>query len=240
MHRTVPFVLAFLLLAAPASAAERSLSVTSFDKIRLDGPYGVQLTTGVSPYARVKGSTAAIDSVSVSVQGRTLVVSSNPSAWGGYPGESAGPVTIEVGTHDLRAAFVNGSGSLAVNRVKGLEFSLSLQGSGTASVDEAEIDQLSIGLSGAASARISGNAPKLTAIVRGTSSLDATQLSTKDATIGAEGPSTVRAMVSNSAKIDARGVSVVEVSGAPACTVKAQGSATVRGCEAKRGTGRSW
>lgn len=226
-------ILAFCLvsLAAPAVAAERTLSVTTFDRVRVDGPYKVKVSTGVSPSAKVSGAVAAIDSVSVDQQGRTLIVRSNPSSWGGtYPGKGRGPVEISVGTPDLSAAWVNGSGSLSIDRIKGLSFDLAVQGSGSAAIGSADVDQLEIGISGAGSVTIGGKAPKLTAIVRGTSSLDASGLAVKDATVGAEGPSQVRINASGTAKVDARGVSAVEIAGGPACTVKAQGSAVVTGC----------
>ena len=60
MIRTVTLA-ALLLAAAPASAAERNYSVSSFDRIRVDGPYRVTLTTGVSPFAKASGSNAGID-----------------------------------------------------------------------------------------------------------------------------------------------------------------------------------
>ena len=53
----------------------------------------------------------------------------------------------------------------------------------------------------------------------------------KDAQIGAEGPSQVRLAATATAKIDARGTTSVAVSGNPSCTVKAEGSAVVTGCE---------
>jgi hypothetical protein len=220
----------FLLAAAPAAAAERNYSVTSFDRIRVDGPYRVLLTTGVSPFAKASGSLEAIDAVSIDVQGRTLIVRGNPSSWGGYPGAAPGPVEIKVGTHELSSAWLNGAGSLAIDRIEGLSFDLAIQGSGSASIREAEIDQLEIGISGAGSATVAGTAPKLTAVVRGTSSLDAAALRAKDVTVGAEGPSTVRVHASGTAEVDARGLSTVEVAGGAACTVNAQGSATVTGC----------
>lgn len=217
-------------VGSPAGAADRTLSVTTFNKVRIDGPYKVTLTTGVSPFARVSGSAAAIDAVSVDQQGSTLVVRGNPSSWGGYPGQGTGPVEISVGTQTLAAAFVNGPGSLAVDKIKGLSFDLSVQGSGSASVADADVDQLKIGISGVGTVSIAGVAPKLTAIIRGTSSLDASRLSVKDATIGAEGPAQIRLNASNSAKIDARGVSSVEVAGGAACTLTTQGSAVISGC----------
>ena len=227
-------ILALFLATLPASqavAAERTLSVTTFDKVRIDGPYRVRVTTGVSPFARVSGSAAAIDGVSVDQQGRTLIVRSNPSSWGGnYPGQPRGPVEISVGTQDLAAAYVNGPGSLSVDRIKGLLFDLSVQGSGSAAIADAKVDQMKIAISGVGTVSIAGAAPKLTALVRGTSALDASRLAVKDVTIGTEGPAQVRLNASNSAKVDARGVSSVEIAGGAACTVKAQGSAVVTGC----------
>jgi len=217
--------------ASPAMAAERNYSVTSFDRIRIDGPYKVKLTTGVAPFAIASGSAMAIDRVSVDVEGRTLVVRQNPGSWGGYPGQAPGPVEIALGTHDLSQAWVNGSGTLSIDRIRGLTFDLALQGSGSATVGASDVDQMKIGISGAGNVSIAGKAPKLTAVVRGTSTLDASELTAKDASVGAEGPSEVRIVATATAKIDARGLANVAVAGNPSCTVKAQGSAIVTGCD---------
>ena len=66
--------LAAVAAAVPASAAERNYTVTGFDRVRLDGPYRVRMTTGVAPFARATGSSAALDSISIEVQGQTLNV----------------------------------------------------------------------------------------------------------------------------------------------------------------------
>lgn len=222
---------ALVLLAVPAGAAERNYSVTSFDRIRVDGPYQVTLRTNVAPFAKASGAQASLDGVSIRVEGRTLVVRADTSGgWGGYPGEGRGPVTIALGTHDLTTAWVNGPGALLIDKVKGLSFDLAIQGSGTMRIDSADVDLLRVGLSGAASSRIAGRAAKLTATVRGTSSLDAEGLAVKDAVIGAEGPAVVRASISGTAKVDALGLASVALAGAPSCTLKTQGSSTVTGC----------
>ena len=102
----------------PADAATRNFGVSGFDRIRVDGPYKVRLTTGVAPFAIASGSgPARSTAVAIDVQGRTLVVRSNRSSWGGYPGEAKGPVEISIGTHELNAAWLNGSGSLAIDKV---------------------------------------------------------------------------------------------------------------------------
>jgi hypothetical protein len=230
MRTFLPALLATLAFAAPADAATRNFGVNGFDRIRVDGPYSVRLTTGVAPFARAEGNSAALDRVAMDVQGRTLVVRASRSGWGGYPGENSGPVEITIGTHELSAAWVNGSGSLQINRVRGLSFDLSVQGSGSAAVGQADIDQLRVSIAGSGSATLGGRAGRVTALVRGISSLDASGLAVKDATIGAEGPATVRAHVTNAAKIDGSGAATVSLAGSPACTAKLSGSASVSGC----------
>ena len=223
-------LLTALVLAAPASAATRNFGINSFERIRVDGPYKIRLTTGVAPFASASGSVSAIDRVAMQVQGSTLVIHVDRSSWGGYPGEGGGPVEINVGTHDLKGAWLNGSGSLSISSVKGLTFDLSAQGSGSVAIDQADVDQLRINLSGTASGAVSGKAGKLTAIVRGISSLDASGLASKDATIGAQGPATVKAIVTNAVTIDASGAATIALAGNPACTARLSGSASVSGC----------
>ena len=226
-------VLALLLAStaiSPAAAASRNFGITGFDRIRVDGPFKVTLTTGIAPFASATGSSAALDRVAVEMQGRTLIVHANPSSWGGYPGEGVGPVEVQLGTHELRAAWLNGSGTLQINRISGLLFDLAVQGSGSVDVAEADVDQLKVGLSGTVGSTIAGRAGMLKTTVRGISTLDASGLVTKDATIGAQGAATIRANVTNSAKIDATGPATVTLAGGPACTAQLQGSASVSGC----------
>ena len=220
--------------AAPAGAATRNFGITGFEKVRIEGPFKVRLTTGVAPFASASGSLAAIDRVAVEVRGNTLVVHSNLASWGGYPGQDPGPVEISLGTHDLSSAWLSGSGALAIDKVRGLSFDLSAQGSASATVARADVDQLNVSVVGTASATIAGEAGKLTAVVRGISSLDAAALSAKDATIGAEGSATVAANVSNSATVDGSGPATVKLTGRPACTLRVSGSVSVSGCKSSQ------
>lgn len=233
MNSRAFFLLAGALaaLSAPASAATRNFGITSFDKVRVDGPFRVTLATGVAPFARANGSPAALDRVSIEVRGNTLVVHNNLDSWSAYPGKDAGPVEISLGTHDLATAWLNGSGTIAIDRVKALSFDLSVQGSGAGAIGQADIDQLNVSIVGTASARLAGRAMRMTAVVRGISTLDASALATKDATIGADGAATISANVGNAVKIDATGPATVRLDGRPACTLRISGSASVSGCK---------
>jgi hypothetical protein len=223
--------LALMLAATPLHAAERNFTVTGFTKIRIDGAYNVKLTTNSAPFARASGDPAGLDQVAMEVQGNTLVIHPNRSSWGGYPGEARKPVEISVGTHDLASAWVNGPGSITINRVRGLSFDFAIEGSGSGSIAAAEVDQMRLRIAGTATATVAGKAPRLTAQVRGSSSLDASGLASKDVVIAAEGPASVKIAAANTAKVDAYGTSVVELTGKPACTTRVYGSATVNGCK---------
>ena len=222
---------ASLLLASPASAATRNFGIASFTKVRVDGPFKVTVTTGVAPFAKATGASgAALDRVAIDMLGDTLVVHTSQSSWGGYPGTTVGPVEVTVGTHDLASAWVVGSGALSIDRVKGFSFSLSVQGSGGAEIGDVAADQMNISLIGSANARLAGQAKKLTALVRGISTLDAAKLTSNDASIGAEGTATVSASISNAVTVDGNGPVTVTLSGGPACTLRVNGSANVSGC----------
>jgi hypothetical protein len=83
---------------------------------------------------------------------------------------------------------------------------------------------------GTARAVLAGTVGKITAIVRGVSSLDASGLAAKDAVLAGEGAATISAKVTNTVKIDGNGPVAVTLTGGPACTLRLYGSASVSGC----------
>jgi len=222
-------VSAAIAFAAPAGAATRNFGVQGFTKIRVEGPFKVTVSTGVPPFVRATGSQAGLDRVAVDIQSDTLIIRAGDS-WGGYPGVDPGPVEINIGTHDLISARVNGAGTISIDKVKGLTFALAVQGSGAGQIGDVAIDQLSVNLVGSASAKLAGHAGKLTTLVRGVSSLDASALVTPAAQISADGSSTIDATVTDEAKVDAWGPATIRFAGHPSCTVKAAGTTSVSGC----------
>ena len=220
-----------MLAASPTSAAERRFTITSFERVRIDGPFAVTLATGTAPSARARGSANALDRVVIEVQGSTLVVRRDRNGWGGNPGDSDSPVEIMLSTHDLTSAWVNGSGSLAIDKVRGLKFDLSVAGAGLAEIGSANVDQLHIGLIGSGVGKVGGKALRLTASLEGASALQAGEMTVKDATINVSGPGNVQLTATDTAKIDARGPSMIALRGRPACTNRLEGSAVVSGCK---------
>lgn len=221
---------AFGSTVAAASTTTRNFGVRSFEKIRVEGPYRVSLKTGVAPFARAKGPNSALDRIDLEMRGKMLIVRAGP--FSKNPGAAAlAPIEVELGTHDLTSAAVLGSGTLSIDKVKGLKFELGVYGAGTTDIGQVSVDQLSLNLGGNAAARLSGKSKKLTAILKGLSSIDMSGLEVSDAVFGAEGPSTVRATVTKAVEIDGKGTASFVLAGRPSCTLKVQGSVSVTGCK---------
>jgi hypothetical protein len=227
MTRTLPLALLAFAAAVPAGAAERTYSITDFDRVQVDGPYRVTLTTGRSSAARAEGSTEALDHVSIDVQGGTLRVRRNRSAWGSYPGAGAGPVTVTLTTRDLRNAAVVGSGSLDIDRARGLRVDLSVSGSGRLNVAAVEADNLLVGLLGGGRITLAGKAKQLKATVQGSGDLAAAGLSADDAQIASDTAGNVALSVARTARVTSTGAGDVEILGSPTCNVQAKGSGRV-------------
>jgi hypothetical protein len=223
-------LLAFLMTAmsAPAVAAERHYSITDFDRVEVDGPYQVTLTTGGASSARATGSNAALDRLSIEVQGETLRVRSNAYAWGGYPGAATELPSVTLTTRDLQAVSVNGSGKLAVDKAKGLKLTVSVIGSGQASIGTVDADNMVINMLGSGNLSLGGKAKNLRAEVHGAASLDAAGLTASDVQLLADSAGDMKLSVSHAVTIQANGSGDVDIIGTPACTVKNSGAGLVR------------
>lgn len=227
------FLLAFVaLVASPALAADRGLTLTDFDRVRIEGPYVVDIATGRSASGKLSGTPQALDRITVQVQDRTLVVRPNHNGWGGNPDSDGGPVRVRLTVPVLRTAWVNGSGVVTIKGMRGATLDLALQGSGSLEVSELQGDRMTLALSGAGNARVAGKVSQLTVTTRGSGTLDAAALMTQDIRIATEGSGDVKTAASRSAKVMSIGTGNVSVAGTPACTVNNVGAGTVR-CGAK-------
>lgn len=236
MKHNLPLLTLITIVSIPTDAfgaATRNFGISGYDRIRIDGPYEVHLSTGVAPFARATADrNSALDSVNIRVDGRTLIIGKT-SSWGGDAGSDS-PVVIELGTHDLSTAWVNGAATLQIDKVRAMSLDLNLAGAGAVDVGTIDVDQLKVGIVGSASVRLGGKAAKVTAIVRGASSLDGTALRVNDADIGAQGPAQIRLLVTGTAKVDALGLANIALQGNPSCITKTQGSSRVSGCRSQQ------
>ena len=217
--------LALLALAVPAAAQarDRTVMLTSFDRVRVEGPFDVTLATGKGAGGVVSGDARAIDGVNVRVEGRTLIVSAGANGWGGYPGDAKGQITIRVTTPMLRAAAVAGGGRLRIDRIRAQAVDLSVAGAGALSVEKIEADQLSATMNGTGAMTLGGTTGRARFLNSGTGAIDAGQLVARDLIVMSQGMGSGAFNARYTADISAMGLGSISVSGTPKCTVRGPG-----------------
>jgi hypothetical protein len=215
-------------LVTPAFGAERRYSVTDFDRVQIDGPYEVNLTTGQPSSAVAKGGREEIERLSIEVRGGVLRIRPNRTSWSGGPQTGGESVTIEISTRDLKSATLLGSGRLTINRLKGLRADISLAGSGHISAANVETDNLVADVIGSGRISLAGKTKTLRANIQGAGDLDAEGLTAGEARLISETAGTVVLHASRSAQVRASGLGDVTVTGKPACIVHGVSANRVR------------
>lgn len=215
------------LIGSPVVAAERTLSITDFDKLRVDGGFIVEVTTGRGTSAKIIGPQAAIEATGVSVQGRQMVIRKNASAWGGYPGQTPGMATIRITAPALMNVWVNGPAKVSVDRLKGARVAAAIEGSGELTIGSVTTDNADIAQVGSGRLTIAGTVANLTMTARGAGVLDAGALQAADAKLTSESAGQVTLSVKRAVTGTVTGSGSVTVLGRPACTIKAAGSGTL-------------
>lgn len=227
-HRRILVTAAGLVLAAvPASAADRAFMITDFDRIQVEGPYVVEVTNARGTTARGSGPANGLDSVSVTVVGKSLIIRPKRTGWAERGKDSYQAVTFRITTPHLRQASLGGSGRLAVRGMKNLKIDLVLSGSGTLSVSNMIADRLGLTVSGSGQATLQGNAANVVANVSGSGGIDAAALQAMDVVVTAQSSGTSSFAAKRSAKITSTGSGMVNIAGSPACTVNNVGSGSV-------------
>lgn len=228
MHRSLVAIAALAGFIPSAEAADRRYAVSDFERVVVEGPYSVRLAVGRSSSAVASGSQQALEGVTVDVQGTTLRIRRNRSAWGGFPGRPAEPATIVLTTRNLRSARLLGTGSLVVEGARGLRLDFSVEGSGRISASAVDADNLSLGIRGSGSLELQGTAEILTADIQGSGSLQGSGLSAETATIFAATSGDIVLSARRAATVTANGLGSVVVDGQPACTVRGPAASEVR------------
>lgn len=215
---------AALMLAAPAQAATRGYTITSFDAIRLDAPVTVILTTGTGASARAEGDQAALDRLKVDVSGRAMTITMTRP----QPGEKRGGAAIlRLSTGMVDRIVLTGGGSISIDRMKGLRGDIVLGGNGDVSVAALDIDRIDVALAGGGRATLSGRAGVANLRVNGPGAVAAQALRARQASVSNEGPGSIALTADVTAKIVTSGSGDVTVTGKAACTVDNRGTGRV-------------
>lgn len=216
-----------LLSTAPAMAAERKLYVSSFDRVRVQGPYEVRIATG-SPGGTVTGDRDVIDALEVRVEGSSLVVRGGISKWEDTPRTRSGaPVVVTLTTPTLASGSVAGGGRLTIAQMKAPRVDLSVTGTGAIAVTTVEADAANATLVGDGAITLAGRAGKARLMTNGGGTIDAGGLEAGDLIVRVDGLGTTRARARYTAQVANTGLGRIDVAGSPKCIVKSDAGGPV-------------
>ena len=223
-----PFILFALLAPTLAHAAERRRPVTSFDRLRISGPFDVTYAPG-SPSARVSGDPRITERVEVRVDGSTLTLRMGSAGWGERreAGPSA-PIKVTLSSPMLTSASVLGGGRLSIGRVKGAKLDLAIGGSGQIAAADTHVDQLFALLTGTGTMTLSGRAGKARLTTDGSGRIDAAAMQADELMVLVNGTGETRAAARYSANLTNAGLGTITVAGSPKCTVRAPAGGVVQ------------
>lgn len=219
---------ALLPACGSAGAATRGYTVTDFEKIQVDGSFNVHVHTGAGTSAKATGAPAALDRLSVEVQGGTLVIKPLPGGWGGWPGGTLAPVTVEVTTRSLSGIALSGSGDVTVDRVRGDTLDVMMGGSGDLSIADVGVTRLGATLTGSGDLSLGGRAVQARAILRGSGTVHGEKLMAESAEATLIGSGDLSLGARRTAKVSLTGSGNVAITGPATCAVTRTGSGDVR------------
>jgi hypothetical protein len=216
--------LALAMLAFPAAAADRSYVVTSFDRVRVEGPFDVRLTmANAGASGSATGDPAVLDMLDVEVQGTTLIVRKGANGWGerGKPNGAAPVITLV--TPNLRSASVIGGGKLAIDgRVRSQRLDFQVTGTGSIDARGIESDDLTATVIGAGNVALAGKSGRARLQTNGSGTIMAMPLTVGDLVVFLDGPGETQANARFTANLTSTGLGRIVVSGSAACLTKAQ------------------
>lgn len=230
-RRWIVAVALALMLPGTVSAAERRLSVTSFDTVRIEGDVAVEIVSDAAPGAVAIGEPRALDTLSIRIQGNALLVRRTPT---NAPIEQrakriapdAVPL-VRISARSVESLSLRGHGSARLDRLAGSKPSARVDGDGSVEIGGVKADALSVTVTGGGSLKIAGTAASGRAMMMGDGLLEASGLTLASLDFTGEGPVRARLKVDGPARIVANGDSQIIVGGHPTCTARQTGTGLI-------------
>lgn len=222
--------LGLALGASPASASERSWHLGSAERLQVEAPLAVTVTTGAGNAVRATADDPhVLEALEVTVNAGTLLIRLAGNAV--RPATSLrGAVTVAVPRLQSVALFADAPVSVA--GMRGDRVMLTVTGKGALTVTALDTPQLVATLIGGGSVSLAGRAAEVRLAASGIGSdagtIDAAGLVTDRLVIQAGDAAQVRAAARSTATVRASAGSVVDVAGNAACTVRVSTDSQVR------------
>ncbi|MDT8759301.1 DUF2807 domain-containing protein [Sphingomonas psychrotolerans] len=224
-------LLPLVVLTAAAPAQERRFMVGGFERLRVDGPFEVEVVPGI-PGAVATGDRAALDQVMVRSSGDTLVVSGGPLSWTGRKGATL--PQVRVFARSLRGVALNGGAKVRIAEMHGAQVELLQAGAGSLEVASIRADELNANLTGTGPITLAGTAGRVRIRNYGTGSIDASVLTANDASLNSSSSGDIRIHVRFTARATALGSGGISITGKPECILRGPGPMECSGTVIRR------
>jgi len=232
--RLIAIAAAILLLAGPASAAEKRFGLSSFEAIEVTANVDVVVVARAPVSAVATGTPDALDRLVLETRDGRLVISEKKYAGDENRSTPSGAVTIRVNAANLQSATLVGAGSLQIDGLKGVRVAVGLRGPGKLTVGKISTDRLAVAMIGNGTMTLGGAAKQGQITVSGAGMVDAGKLAIDELVSDSEGAGDHVFNAVKSAAITTRGIGKTVVLGRPLCTVRNVGSGSVTCGPAKK------
>lgn len=232
----VPLMLAACSFGSKADSADpgipgqgggnaRTYAAAGFDTIDLRGADDVEVRVGSGFSVRAEGDAAVLDRLRITREGTTLRIDRRSESGWHWNGSDA---KVLVTMPRIAAAKLAGSGDISVDRAEGARFDGSVAGSGGLTVDTLQVDEVRLSITGSGGVKAGGAAARLEVSIAGSGDVDAGDLQTRSAKVSIAGSGNLRARLDGEGDVRINGSGDVDLGKGARCTVRANGSGTVR------------
>ncbi|MFG6467371.1 head GIN domain-containing protein [Roseateles sp. BYS87W] len=202
---------------------EKVRALSTFTKLRIDGPLDVKLAQGSSDQATVVADDNVEPLVDTVVEGDALVVRLKRDA--GFVTRSA--PQVRVSARSLQSVAIQGSGDLTVDSFKGDALALSVVGSGDVRLGLLEVKDFSVSISGSGDVHVAGRADQQTWQLSGSGDVDARALSGRAAKVSLHGSGDVALGVTEQLDAQLSGSGDLSYAGRPQLRQSVSGSGEI-------------
>lgn len=214
-----------------AQAAERRFTLSTFDKVRVEGDVAVEIVSGAAPFAVANGDPRALEALTLKVQGGTLYIRrinrSAPTEARNRPAAPDALPLVRLSARTVQSLTVLGHGSARLDRLAGAQPSATMDGDGSVEVGSVDAVAMAINVNGGGSLKVSGKAASARAVMLGEGSIEGSGLSLARLDFIGEGPVRARLTVNGPARVAVKGDADVVIGGASVCTVRQTGTNVV-------------
>ncbi|MFP4094175.1 MAG: PspC domain-containing protein [Cyclobacteriaceae bacterium] len=188
----------------------RSYELENFNRLRIEGPFRVNLSLGEEYAIMVTGDQDAVEDVAVDKNEETLSVNYRQP----FVRDVDEMIEVTLVVPSLRSVRLNANAQLNVGNALTDQLDVEMSGSSKAFI-KVDTDQLSVNMRGASSLKLYGNSRLMDATLSGASRLDAYEMQLNTANLESSGAAKAQLNVSDELNADAEDSSRVEYRGTP-------------------------